>query len=133
MGHNRELAESGHTRHFKMGYVCFAGYDIEAAFADGMLAERERLMKEAVEGEIVKDTGEIGDKDIGPVEDIEVICISVPLQLVAVGILGHKFIHHLLLGFEGLGMGSYDYLISCLKELIDDLAAIESEDGGRTP
>ena len=25
-GHNRELAESGHTRHFKMGYVCFAGY-----------------------------------------------------------------------------------------------------------
>ena len=42
-GHNRELAESGHTRHFKMGYVCFAGYEIEAAFADGMLAERERL------------------------------------------------------------------------------------------
>ena len=60
-GHNRELAESGHTRHFKMGYVCFAGYDIEAAFADGMLAERERLMKEAVEGEIVKDiSGKLG-------------------------------------------------------------------------
>ncbi len=45
----RELAESGHTRHFKMGYVCFAGYEIEGAFADGMLAERERLMREAVE------------------------------------------------------------------------------------
>ena len=61
LGHNRELAESGHTRHFKMGYVCFAGYDIEAAFADGMLAERERLMKEAVEGEIVKDiSGKLG-------------------------------------------------------------------------
>ena len=60
-GHNRELAESGHTRHFKMGYVCFAGYEIEAAFADGMLAERERLMKEAVEGEIVKDIfGKLG-------------------------------------------------------------------------
>lgn len=42
-GHNRELAESGHTRHFKMGYVCFAGYEIEAAFAAGMLAERERM------------------------------------------------------------------------------------------
>ena len=61
LGHNRELAESGHTRHFKMGYVCFAGYEIEAAFADGMLAERERLMKEAVEGEIVKDiSGKLG-------------------------------------------------------------------------
>ena len=61
MGHNRELAESGHTRHFKMGYVCFAGYEIEAAFADGMLAERERMMKEAVEGEIVKDiSGKLG-------------------------------------------------------------------------
>ena len=61
LGHNRELAESGHTRHFKMGYVCFAGYEIEAAFADGMLAERERLMKEAVEGEIVKDIfGKLG-------------------------------------------------------------------------
>ena len=45
----RELAESGHTRHFKMGYVGFAGYEIEEAFADGMLAERERLMKDAVE------------------------------------------------------------------------------------
>lgn len=56
-GHNRELAESGHTRHFKMGYVCFAGYEIEAAFADGMLAERERLMKEAHEGMIERDCG----------------------------------------------------------------------------
>lgn len=61
LGHNRELAESGHTRHFKMGYVCFAGYEIEAAFAVGMHAERERLMKEAVEGEIVKDiSGKLG-------------------------------------------------------------------------
>lgn len=61
LAHNRELAESGHTRHFKMGYVCFAGYEIEGAFADGMLAERERMMKEAVEGEIVKDiSGKLG-------------------------------------------------------------------------
>jgi hypothetical protein len=56
-GNNRELAESGHTRHFKMGYVCFAGYEIEGAFADGMLAERERLMKEAVQGEVVHING----------------------------------------------------------------------------
>ena len=40
---DRKLAESGHTRHRKMGQVCFAGYEIEEAFADGMLAERERL------------------------------------------------------------------------------------------
>ena len=52
--HNRELAESGHTRHFKMGYVCFAGYEIEAAFADGMLAERERLMKEAPVADVIE-------------------------------------------------------------------------------
>ena len=64
----RELAESGHTRHFKMGYVCFAGYEIEEAFADGAewqavkdgecheesfedgaKWERERLMKDARE------------------------------------------------------------------------------------
>lgn len=34
---------------------------IKTAYADGMLAERERLMKEAVEGEIVKDiSGKLG-------------------------------------------------------------------------
>ena len=60
LGHNRELAESGHTRHFKMGYVCFAGYEIEAAFADGMLAERERLMKEAPVADVIEMRGSTG-------------------------------------------------------------------------
>ncbi len=59
-GHNRELAESGHTRHFEMGYVCFAGYEIEAAFADGMLAERERLMKEAPVADVIEMQGSTG-------------------------------------------------------------------------
>lgn len=57
LAHNRELAESGHTRHFKMGYVCFAGYEIEGAFADGMLAERERLMKEAPVADVIEMRG----------------------------------------------------------------------------
>lgn len=56
----RELAESGHTRHFKMCYVCFAGYEIEAAYADGMLAERERMMKEAPVADVVEMSGSIG-------------------------------------------------------------------------
>ena len=61
LGHNRELAESGHTRHFKMGYVCFAGYEIEEAFADGMLAERERLMKNAPVADVIKMRGSTDD------------------------------------------------------------------------
>lgn len=79
LGHNRELAESGHTRHFKMGYVCFAGYEIEAAFVDGAewqaakdgecheesfedgaKWERERLMKEAPVADVIEMRGSIG-------------------------------------------------------------------------
>lgn len=64
-GHNRELAESGHTRHFKMGYVCFAGYDIEAAFAEGMLAERERMAScPTIKGWVARD--EKGDVYLYP-------------------------------------------------------------------
>ena len=53
-GHNQALAESRHTRYFKMGYVCFAGYEMEEAFADGAKYERERLMKEAPVTDVIE-------------------------------------------------------------------------------
>lgn len=38
-----KLYDSKHTRHRKMGQVCFAGYEIEQAYYDGIMSERARM------------------------------------------------------------------------------------------
>lgn len=45
-----KLYDSKHTRHRKMGQVCFAGYEIEQAYYDGIMNERARVDKRVIAG-----------------------------------------------------------------------------------
>ena len=85
------------------------------------------------ECEVQHDAREVGDHDIGPSQNFEVVIVPVPLEVLAVRELRHETVDDVLIRGKRLRVRPYDDVVACIEKILYHRLAVSYEKAGYAP